>query len=119
MVDRNVVPKIDHIHTHYAHAIAFIVYSIQVFSSHDDEIRIKKEKEEYTIERPQQNVSFFSLNKSLCEKKLHISQFRVQKFADKGGFPLSLKFYIVCALVFDWHYVRKQELMTRSMQLPY
>ena len=27
-----------YIHTHYAYAIAFIVYSIQVFSSHDDEV---------------------------------------------------------------------------------
>ena len=31
---------------------------------------------------------------------LHISEFRVPKYADKGGFPLSLKFYIVYALVF-------------------
>ena len=30
---------------------------------------------------------------------LHISEFRVQKYADKGGFPLSLKLYIVYALV--------------------
>ena len=27
-----------YIHTHYAFAIAFIVYSIQVFSSHDDKV---------------------------------------------------------------------------------
>ena len=27
-----------YIHTHYAYAIAFIVYSIQVFSSHDDKV---------------------------------------------------------------------------------
>ena len=27
-----------YIHTHCAYAIAFIVYSIQVFSSHDDEV---------------------------------------------------------------------------------
>ena len=33
---------------------------------------------------------------------LHISQFRFQKYADKGGFPLSLKFYIVCPFAFDW-----------------
>ena len=38
---------------------------------------------------------------------LHISEFRVQKYAAKGGFPLSLKFAIVYALVFDWLYVRK------------
>ena len=38
---------------------------------------------------------------------LHISKFRVQKYADKGGFPLSLKLYIVYAFVFDWLYVRK------------
>ena len=39
---------------------------------------------------------------------LHISEFRVQKYAaDKGGFPLLLKFDIVNALVFDWLYVRK------------
>ena len=38
---------------------------------------------------------------------LHISEFHVQKYADKGGFPLSLKFYIVYALVFDWLYVCK------------
>ena len=30
---------------------------------------------------------------------LHISVFRVQKYAGKGGFPLSLKFYIVYALL--------------------
>ena len=35
---------------------------------------------------------------------LHISEFRFQIYADKGGFPLSLKFYIVCANVFDWLY---------------
>ena len=38
---------------------------------------------------------------------LHISEFRVQKYADKDGFPLSLKFYIVYVLVLDWLYVRK------------
>ena len=38
---------------------------------------------------------------------LHISEFRVQKYADNGGFPLSLKFYLVYALVFEWLYVRK------------
>ena len=27
-----------YIHTNYAYAIAFIVYSIQVFSSHDDNV---------------------------------------------------------------------------------
>ena len=27
-----------YIHTHYAYAIAFIVYSIQVFSSHDNKV---------------------------------------------------------------------------------
>ena len=26
---------------------------------------------------------------------LHISECRVQKYTDKGGFPLSLKFYII------------------------
>ena len=26
------------VHTHYAYAIAFIVYSIQFFSSHDDKV---------------------------------------------------------------------------------
>ena len=39
---------------------------------------------------------------------LHISEFRVQKYADKDVFSLSLKFYIVYVLVFDWLYVRKQ-----------
>ena len=38
---------------------------------------------------------------------LHISKFRVQKYADKGGFALSLKFYIVYAFVFDGLYLRK------------
>ena len=38
---------------------------------------------------------------------LHISVFRVQKYDDKGGFPLSLKFYIIYTLVFDWLYVYK------------
>ena len=38
---------------------------------------------------------------------LHISEFHVQKYADKGGFPLLLKFDIVNALVFDWLYMRK------------
>ena len=51
-------------HTHYAYVIAFILYSIQVFSSHDMiKFRItkekEKEKEEDTIKRPQQNVSVF------------------------------------------------------------
>ena len=32
---------------------------------------------------------------------------RVQIFADKGRFPLSLKFYIVYVLVFGWLYGRK------------
>ena len=27
-----------YIHKHYAYAIAFIVYSIQVFTSHDDKV---------------------------------------------------------------------------------
>jgi len=27
-----------YMHTHYAYAIAFIVYSINVFSSHDDKV---------------------------------------------------------------------------------
>ena len=45
-----------YIQTHYAYAIAFIVYSIQVFSSHNDKVRIRKEKEEDTIKRPQQNI---------------------------------------------------------------
>ena len=40
---------------------------------------------------------------------LHISEFRVQKYADKGGFPLWLKFYMVYTLVFDWFYVRKKK----------
>ena len=43
----------------------------------------------------------------LKDLMLHISEFRVQKYADKGGFPLSLKFYIVNALLFNWPYVRK------------
>ena len=38
---------------------------------------------------------------------LHISEFRDQKYDDKGGLPLSLKFYIVCAFVFEGLYVRK------------
>ena len=38
---------------------------------------------------------------------MHISEFRVQKHADKGGFSLSLKFYIVYALVFDCLYMGK------------
>ena len=71
--------------------------------------RITKEKEEDTIKRLNKTFKFFSFGKSLCEKilMLHISEFRVEKYADKGGFPLSLKFYIVYALVFDLPYVRK------------
>ena len=43
--------------THYAYAITVIVYSIQVFSSHDDKVfTVTKEKEEDTIKRSQQNV---------------------------------------------------------------
>ena len=38
---------------------------------------------------------------------LHISEFRFQKYADIGGFPLSLKIYIVCTFIFDWLNVRK------------
>ena len=95
-----------YIHTHCAYAIAFIVYSIQAFSSHVIKFRITKEneKEEDTINGRNKTFKFFSFNKSLCEKisvMLHISEFRVQKYADKGGFPLSLKFFIVYALVFD------------------
>ena len=45
-----------YMHTYYAYAIAFIVYSIQVFSSHNDKVRISKEKEDDTIKRPQQNI---------------------------------------------------------------
>ena len=35
---------------------------------------------------------------------LHISEFRVQKYADKGGFPLSHKILLSSPLVFDWLY---------------
>ena len=38
---------------------------------------------------------------------LHIREFRVQIYADKGEFPLLFKFYIVYALVFEWVYVCK------------
>ena len=33
---------------------------------------------------------------------LHISEFRVSKYADKGAFPLSPIFYVVYALLFEW-----------------
>ena len=45
-----------YIHTHYAYAIAFIVYSIQVLVRMTIKSRITKEKEEDTIKRPRQNV---------------------------------------------------------------
>ena len=42
-VDRVYLEFIDnasrYMHTHYAYAIAFIAYSIQVFSLHDEEVR--------------------------------------------------------------------------------
>ena len=38
---------------------------------------------------------------------LHVSEFHDEKIADKRGFPLSLKFYIVYALISDRLYVRK------------
>ena len=56
-----------YIYTHYPYAIAFIVYSIQVFSSHDDKVNNeRKRKRGRHYKRPQQNV--FSFNKDLCEK---------------------------------------------------
>ena len=69
----------------------------------------EKEKEEDAIKRLHRTFKFFAFNKSLMlkDQMLHISEFRVQKYADKHGFPLSLKFYIVYTLVFDWLYVRK------------
>ena len=43
-------------HAHYAYVIAFIVYYIQVFSSHEFRITKEKEKEKETIKRSQQSV---------------------------------------------------------------
>ena len=59
-----------YIHSHYAYAISSIVYSIQFFSSHDDRVLIEKEKGEVTIRQllKKKGLSFFSYNKSLCEK---------------------------------------------------
>ena len=38
---------------------------------------------------------------------LYISEFRVQNYADKGVFPLLLRFDMAYALVLAWLYVRK------------
>ena len=59
--------------------------------------RITKEKEKGkdAITRLQNILSF------LLSLKAYVKRF------DKGGFPLSLKFYIVYALVLDSLYVRK------------
>ena len=38
---------------------------------------------------------------------LHISEFPFQKYADIGGFALSLKIDIVCTFIFDCLNVRK------------
>ena len=35
---------------------------------------------------------------------LHISEFRVQKYADKGGSPKSHKILLSSPFVFDWLY---------------
>ena len=52
-----------YIHTHYAYAIAFIVYSIQVLICMMMKFRItkEKEKEEHTIKRPQKKKFFLSI----------------------------------------------------------
>ena len=52
-------------------------------------------------------LSFFLSIKSYVKRSDVAYKFRVQKYAHKGRFPLSLKFYIVYALVFDFLYERK------------
>ena len=58
----------------------------------------EREKEEDTIKQPQQKpLSFFlSIKPYFLWIRAYVkrTEFRVQKYADKGGFPLSLKFYI-------------------------
>ena len=39
------------------------------------------------------------------EADIYDAEFRVQKYANKGGYLLSLKFAIIYAFVFDWPYV--------------
>ena len=52
-------------------------------------------------------LSFFLSIKAYV-KRSDVAYFLVlcSKFANKGGIPLSLNFYIVYALVFNWFYVR-------------
>ena len=60
-----------YIHTHYTCANAFIVYSIQVFSSHDDKVKNnerKRKRGRHYKTAAIKSLSFFSFNKSLCEK---------------------------------------------------
>ena len=60
-----------YIHTHYAYAIYSIVYSIQVFSSHDDKVynnERKRKREGHYKAAGKKRLIFFPYNKCLCEK---------------------------------------------------
>ena len=83
-----------YIHTHYANP--FVVFSIHVFSSHDDKVSNRERKRKrggHHKTAATQRLSFFlSIKLMSKDLMLHISEFHVQQYADKGGSPLSRKF---------------------------
>ena len=57
-----------YMHTHYTYATALIVYSILVFSSHDDKVYNNERKRGRRYETAAtERLSFFAFNKSLCK----------------------------------------------------
>ena len=70
-------------------------------------ITTEKEKEEDKKTAGTKRLSFFRSIKSYVKRSDVAYKFRVQKYAHKGRFPLSLEFYIFYALVYDCLYERK------------
>ena len=68
-----------YIHTHYAYAISSIVYSIQVFSSHDDKVynneRKRKRGGHYKTAAKKKRLSFFFLIIKACVKRSDVAYF--------------------------------------------
>ena len=89
-----------YIHTHYAYATAFIVYSIQVFSSHDDKVNNdRKRKRGGRYEKTAtERLSFLLSIKAyvkIQDLMLHISEFRVQ-------ISMLIKVDFHCRFNFTW-----------------
>ena len=75
-----------YIRTHYAYAVAFIVYSTQVFTSHDDKVwnnEIKRKRGGHYKTAATKRLSFFlSIKAYLKSSDVDTSEFRIQKYAD-------------------------------------